>query len=82
MSVHKVNFRQNRHVENSKLFLRRSLHAVESLKGRVAGYAVVVWDDSGSSYTTYRTGGPVGIGSLTTYVAEQLFNTSIHLKND
>ena len=82
MSVRKVDFRRDRHINNSKRFLKRACHAVESLDGRLAGYAVVAWDDSGLSYTAYKSGGPVSTSSLNTYVTEQLLNTSIESKND
>jgi len=77
MTVYQVNFKRDRHISRTKNFLRRACHAVESLDGQLAGYAIVAWDDSGMSYTAYKTGGPVGVSLLKSYVGEQILAVSV-----
>ena len=69
-----VDFKTTRLKKNAKLMLERTCDAIMDVDYNVAGFAVIAWDDTGSSALGFHTGGPVSMGGLSTYVSDKLRN--------
>lgn len=72
--IHKVSFHEKRHTEIRKDLLDAVKTSFSELEQRVAGYAVVMWDDAGCSSYTIRAGGPVAPGGVPIFVFQKLSN--------
>lgn len=72
MTVVRVDLRTKRHTKNAKAAITALLDCIEGIEHEVAGFAVVVWDDTGRSGFNVEEGGPVSLAAAGSYVAAKL----------
>jgi hypothetical protein len=70
--LYAVDFRKDRHRAVAKRVIRRACDAIEDIEFRPAGFAVIVWDDTGRAAYGFDIGGPVSRGGLANYVSSKL----------
>ena len=72
MSVIRIDPRTKRHKARAKETIEAVIGCIEAVEFQVAGYAVVVWDDTGRSAFNVEEGGPVSLAVVGSYVADKL----------
>ena len=72
MSIHLVDFRRKRHTQNGKDFLSHVCSCITHVEHEVAGFAVVVWDDTGRSSFAFSEGGPISHGAIGSFVQDKI----------
>lgn len=74
MSVVRVDLRTKRHKARGKEAIEALLGCIEGIEHQVAGFAVIVWDDTGRSAFNLEEGGPVSLASIGAYTSAK-FNS-------
>lgn len=74
MSVTYINPRTSRHKLRAKRLFETCVDACDELSGEVAGFAVVVWNDSGYTAMGMHDGGPINGGAIPLYAQQKLNN--------
>ena len=74
MSVVRVDLRTKRHKVRGKEAIEALLGCIEGIEHEVAGYAIIVWDDTGRSAFNIEEGGPVSLASVGAYASSK-FNS-------
>ena len=78
MSVRLVDFRSDRHKKCGKALLKESCYVISDLKHKIAGYAIIAWDDEGYSSFSAQEGGPISLPFLPSYI-EQKFSSLVEI---
>jgi hypothetical protein len=76
--LYAVDFRKDRHRTIGKRLIKRACDALEDIDFVPAGFAIVVWDDTGCAAYGFDIGGPVSRGGLAAYVSEKLRGSVEH----
>ena len=72
MSVVRIEPMKDRQTRNCKGLIEATCCVVEMLDNRVEGYAVVAWDGRGGCAACVKSGGPVSMDLLPTFIAQKL----------
>jgi hypothetical protein len=72
LSVHLVDFRSDRHKKIGKDLISDMCDSISVLDHKVAGYALIAWNDSGYSTFHVEAGGPVSLPLIPSYCHEKL----------
>lgn len=71
-NIRRIDPRKDRMNENCKYLLKAACDAIDGIENNVAGYALVVWDERGRSFTEYQPGGIVGHQAIAQHAAARL----------
>lgn len=72
MSVVRIDPRTKRHKAKGKEVIGALCECIAGIEHEVAGYAIVVWDDTGRSAFNVEEGGPISLAAVGGYVAAKL----------
>lgn len=67
----RVDFARKRNVKRTKKLFRDAVELVDGV-GPIAGFALVVWDDSGRAGASFVSGGPVAPGAVPLFAHARL----------
>lgn len=70
-NIVRINPSGKRYKENGKELIKQACNAIDGVKNRVSGFAVLAWDDIGHTSIAIKTGGPVGAGIAPTFIHEK-----------
>ena len=70
-NVTKVAFCTRRHKRNGKYLLSEACNVIDGVDRRVAGFAILAWDDSGNTSIALQGGGPIGNGIAPLFIREK-----------
>ena len=70
--IYLIDPQTKRHKANGKELLMETCEVISGLECKIAGYAVVGWDDRGRSAFCFRAGGPIDEGAIATHVSNKL----------
>ena len=72
MTVTQVDFKSDRHEENKRAATDMLAALIDQIDGRIAGFTLVVWDDSGEGFAGIAPGGPISLTATPTYAHDRL----------
>lgn len=61
-----------RTTKNAKDMIEHTLQAIEGTHGKVSGFVVMAWDDTGATTASVKDGGIVSCNALPVHVLTQL----------